>query len=194
MSTLGIVSQNTASEKENKEYYTPNSNHTLLVVCQQEVKSPYNPTIISDDYIHDNKLLSVADVFLNNSKAKIDKNLRITVYSKDPSYIVKMGKIPVANKAGILGAVAYGYQTLTSSTGNLTKTAGYSKGAVWVSLEKSGTTYLFVNAHLPMDKKAPGLGVEYRIKAFKLPSIPRLPAETTSYDNSGHRRRRLYWQ
>jgi len=167
MSTLGIISQNLASEKENTRYFTPNMPHDILVVCQQEVKSPYNPKIISDDYIRTNRLASIADVFLNNSNAKIDKNLRITVYSKDTSYTVKTGTIPIANKAGIRGAVAYGYQALTSGTGNLTKTAGFSKGAAWASLEKNGTTYLFVNAHLPMDKKAPGLGLDYRIKAFK---------------------------
>ena len=165
--TLAIISQNIASEKLNTSYFTPDIPHELLVVCQQEVKSPYNPTIVSDYYISTSELTPIADVFLNNPNAKIDKNLRMIVYSRNHRYIVKTGTIPIANKAGIKGAFAYGYQTLTSSTGNLTKTAGYSKGAVWATLEKNGTTYLFVNAHLPMDKKAPGLGVDYRTKAFK---------------------------
>ena len=157
-STLGILTQNMDSQSTlPANEFTPSMPHNILVICRQEVKDPDHAPLVPDTYLTTNGLFLISEVALNSSRTKSKQNVKMAVYSKDRTYIVEKGTIPVSIMAGVLGTITNIGQAY----------AGYSKGAVWTKLTKNGVSFLFVNAHLPMSAKSPGRGIDYRIKAFK---------------------------
>ena len=159
MASLGILSQNMASESTGpSEKFTPSMPHSVLVICRQEVRDPDNANLVPESYLSENKLVLRSEVALNDISKNTKQNVKILVYTKHTPYLIEKGVIPISAKAGVVGVIGNIYQGV----------AGYSKGAAWTKLNIDyHTSFLFVNVHLPMDKHAPGLGVDYRTSAFK---------------------------
>lgn len=156
MSTVGIITQNVASESVSPdEAFTPPNQPDILVICRQEVRDPDTASIVPDTFL---KIYPFThEISLNKSSTKSKQNVKIAIYGKNRAWdTVQSGTIPVSAKAGIMGTFGNIYQSIR----------GYSKGAVWIQINKDASSFLFVNLHLPMDKKAPGLGYDYRKRAF----------------------------
>lgn len=93
-----------------------------------------------------------------NPTAK-SQNIITKLFSKvKPVEIVK-GSIPVKIKESFKGSLAFAGQKLFT---------GYSKGAVYIYVKfPMGTSYLFINCHLPINTKKNNYGYNYRKSIFE---------------------------
>ncbi len=93
-----------------------------------------------------------------NPTAK-SQNIITKLFSRvQPAELVK-GSIPVKIKESFKGSLAFAGQKLFT---------GYSKGAVYIYVKfPMGTSYLFINCHLPINTKKNNYGYNYRKSIFE---------------------------
>ncbi len=166
--TLAILSQNLQEESQLNTLNTPSLTpvpQIVVIATQEDGRNPSSSNLlVADDraaglrsfLIQGNPFQRVATIALNKNTFK--KNVRLSVYSVESPTNVTMGKIDVPAK-----------RSVSSTLQAAARLAGVvSKGCVWIKMTYVGRELLFVNCHLPMHKKEPGLGFAYRTKAFQL--------------------------
>jgi hypothetical protein len=166
--TIAILSQNLQEEsiltKLDFPFLKPVP-QLVVIGTQEDGRNPSTSNLlVQDDHvaglrsflIQGNPFQRVGTIALNNNTFK--KNVRLSVYSVEIPTNVTMGKIDVPAK-----------RSVSSSLQAAARFAGVvSKGCVWIKMTYLGRELLFVNCHLPMHKKEPGLGFVYRTEAFKI--------------------------